>query len=524
MRILTAALTAAIAIAASAQAQTVTNIVPGSFFHGVNGIRFAPNGELYAASVAGQTLFAVNVETGAVRVVEGPPLGMSDDIAFGPSGQVIWTAIRQGIVYTKRGDGPVEVLAKDLPGVNSVAFSRDGKRLYAAQVFGPDAIWELDAAGKAAPRRITGDVGGFNSFAVGPDGALYGPLWDKGQVARIDPQTGALKVIAEGVGTPAAVKFDSKDNLYVIDTRSGALYRIDVASGAKIKVAQLKPSLDNMEFGKDDRLFVSNMADNGIEEVDVKTGTLRQVMKRTGLSTAFDIAVMSEGGRDTLYIADTYAFRSIDPATGKITDLTRGSTTPQTITRPQAVGAHGGRLFVIGGTAVDVRDRAGKRIHLIYNLGGPAADVAGHPGGDVLVLMESGDLLRIAGEVRTKAATGLKTPVGLAIAPDGTALVVERDAGRIVRIDLTSGRISEAAAGFVKPRAIAVRPDGSLIVLDSGAKSVVEVAPDGKRTVLAKDLPLGYIPHAPWGGVAVGAMGAVYVAADGDNSIWRITR
>jgi glucose/arabinose dehydrogenase len=102
--------------------------------------------------------------------------------------------------------------------------------------------------------------------------------------------------------------------------------------------------------------------------------------------------------------------------------------------------------------------------------------------------------------------------------------VVERDAGRVVRVDLKSGQVTEAAAGFAKPRAVAVRPNGSLIVLDSGAKSVIEVSPAGKRAVLAKDLPLGYIPAAPWGGIAVGATGAVYVAADGDNSIWRITR
>ena len=30
-------------------------------------------------------------------------------------------------------------------------------------------------------------MGGFNSFAVGPDGMLYGPLWFKGQVVRVDP-------------------------------------------------------------------------------------------------------------------------------------------------------------------------------------------------------------------------------------------------------------------------------------------------------------------------------------------------
>jgi hypothetical protein len=33
-------------------------------------------------------------------VVEPPPRGMADDIAFGPNGQVVWTAISAGTVYT----------------------------------------------------------------------------------------------------------------------------------------------------------------------------------------------------------------------------------------------------------------------------------------------------------------------------------------------------------------------------------------------------------------------------------------
>jgi hypothetical protein len=107
---------------------------------------------------------------------------MADDIAFGPGGQVVWTAIRQGVVYTRRGAGPVEILAKDLPGANSIAFSRDGKHLYLGQVAGGDGVWELDPAGKSAPRKITGPIGGLNALDVGPDGAIYGPLFFKGQI------------------------------------------------------------------------------------------------------------------------------------------------------------------------------------------------------------------------------------------------------------------------------------------------------------------------------------------------------
>ena len=93
-----------------AQAQTITKLVQGSAFKGVHGIKFAPSGELYAGSVVGQTLYGVNVDTGAIRVIEKPPEGMADDMAFGPGGQVVWTSISASLVRSRIGNGPVTVL------------------------------------------------------------------------------------------------------------------------------------------------------------------------------------------------------------------------------------------------------------------------------------------------------------------------------------------------------------------------------------------------------------------------------
>lgn len=506
----------------AAHAQTLTTLVPGSAFHGVHGVRFAPNGELYAGSVIGQTLYAVNVSTGAVRTVEGPPLGMADDIAFGAGGQVVWTAISTGTVYTRRGAGPVEVLAKDMPGANSVAFSRDGKRLFLGQVFAGDGVWELDPAGVKPPRKIAGPVGGFNSFTVGPDGALYGPLWFKGQIARIDPESGAVKVIAEGLQTPAAAKFSSKNELYAIDTKVGVLYRIDLGSGAKTQVAQLKTSLDNMDFGPGDRLFVSNMADNGIQEVNVATGAVRQVVK-PGLSNPFDLAVSTAGGRDTLFVADGFAYRRVDGGTGQVADIARAYS--DELNNPNAVGVDGDRVLLVGGGRIETRDRAGgRRISVSEPFKAPT-DVIGLPGGDILVSTAGGDLVRASGETRTTLAGGLKFPASLALGPDGAVYVAERDGGRIARVDLKTGAVTEAAGGFTTPRAVAVGSNGRIVVLDSGARQVIEVDPaTGKRTVLARDLPLGYLPGAPYGGVAVGGKGDVYFSADRDIAIYKITR
>ena len=373
-----------------AQAQTITKLVQGSAFKGVHGIKFAPSGELYAGSVVGQTLYGVNVDTGAIRVIEKPPEGMADDMAFGPGGQVVWTSISASLVRSRIGNGPVTVLAKDMPGANSIAFSRDGKRLFLGQVFQGDGVWELDPKGIKPPRAITGPVGGFNSFAPGPDGMLYGPLWFKNQVVKINPDTGAVTVVADGFKTPAAAKFNSRNVLYVIATESGELFAVDIKTGSKTKVAQLSSSLDNIAVSRDDRVFVSNMADNGIQEVNVKTGALRQVVPggslmvaeigsgnlvqvrgdvrtvlRSGLKGPAGLAMAADG---SILVAEIDAGRvtRVDPATGASTTLAEGLNRPKAI----AVTTTGQVLVLEVGARriIEIDPKTGTRKQVIDNL------------------------------------------------------------------------------------------------------------------------------------------------------------
>src|SRR4029079_11648834 len=234
-------------------------LVPAAAFHGIHGLRFEAQDRLYAGSVVGHSIYAVDTANGSVTTFVGAPEGMADDLVFLADGTVVWTSIQHGVVRARQGDGPVRKLA-DLVSVNSINVRKDG-RLFAAQVFGGDALWELDPAGAKPPRLILKDLGGFNGFDIGPDGMLYGPPWFKHQVVRIDPDTGALKVVAHGFDTPAAANFDSKWNLYVLDTARGEVVRVNIRSGAKQVLAKLSTSLDNLALDSHDRLFVSNMAD-----------------------------------------------------------------------------------------------------------------------------------------------------------------------------------------------------------------------------------------------------------------------
>lgn len=513
------------AAASAVQAADVERITPPSAFHGVHGVRFGPGDVLLAGSVAGQSLYRVDVDKGTAEVLVGPPQGMADDMAFGPGGQVVWTAISSNIVYSRIGEGPVTVLDPDLVSVNAITFSRDGERLFASQVFGGDALWELDPKGEKPRRLIAKDIGGFNSFAAGPDGWLYGPVWFKGQVVKINPDTGESVVVAEGLNTPASVKFDSHDALYAIDSATGEVLRIDPASGARTRVAQLSTSLDNFAIDSKDRMFVSNMADNGLQEVDPATGAVRQVM-RGPLAFPADVAVKVVDGRETLVVADVFALRQVDGQNGAVSDLRRVHAKDEPLEYPTGVSiGAGGRAILVSSAsgAVMVHD-GDKPLKVLHGFKVPM-DAVELADGAILVAEIGGDLVKASGEARTTLASGLAAPGGMALGPGASVYVAETGGGRISRVALADGARTTVAEGLKAPKDVAVAPDGRLVVLEIGAKAVVSIDPaSGARTMIAENLPVGQVtqPVVLAGGVDVAPSGTIYLTSDVENAIYRI--
>ena len=101
-------------------------LVPGSWFHGVHGLAFNKDDQLFAGSVIGQTLYRVQVDSGEVDRVIDPPTGMADDIAFADDGTMAWTAFLIGKVYVRKPNGKTIEVANGMSGPNSLAFGKDG--------------------------------------------------------------------------------------------------------------------------------------------------------------------------------------------------------------------------------------------------------------------------------------------------------------------------------------------------------------------------------------------------------------
>ena len=506
----------------------VEQIVAGSGFHTANGVAFGPDGRLFVASVAGEGIFALDLTTGAIEMIVGPPAGEADDLAFSPAGDIIWTAFMEGIVRMKSVDGQVKDLASGLPGVNSIAFTRDGKRLFVGQVFMGDGMWEIDLAGSAAPRLVASDTGGINACQFGPDGMIYGPSWDRGQVVRMHPETGATVVLAEGFRKPGAVRFDLEDRLYVLDDMTGEIFALEEADDkwSKRLIVQLPSATDNMVIGPNGFFYVSGMPDNAIYEVDPKTGKSRAVVKgQLGFPRSVAVSTGTDG--DLLHIADTGSYRVVNPRTKEVRDIARAVATD--LKFPASVSVHGTSVLLTAELfgAIEIFDLNGKMVREVSGLKMPAASIECDDGTIIVTEPLDGRVLRLSGEQKDVLAEGLQLPSGLADAGDASIYVSESASGRLLRIGLKDSNVTVVAENLGTVRAIATTPDGLVAVLDVNGGRLLLLAPaTGVVILVAHGFAVGRLqkPYARSGGLAVGSDGSMYVAADAENALYRVSR
>ncbi|MBW1708813.1 MAG: SMP-30/gluconolactonase/LRE family protein [Deltaproteobacteria bacterium] len=506
-------------------------LIPGCNFHGIHGITFDNQDNLYAGSVVGQSTYHVDTNTGDVKVFIGPPNGMADDLEFGPDGRVYYTSFLLGKLHCKGADGKAVVLAEGLPGINSLAFNKEG-RLFATQVFMGDALYEIDLTGGKKTRKIADPLGGLNGFDFGPDNKLYGPLWFKKVIARVDVETGQVETIATGFKTPAAVNFDSKGNLYVVDTAAGEVIQVDVKTGQKTLIAKVHPAIDNLAVDSKDRIFITNMARNGIYEIDKKTGKARTVVEGK-LSCANGVAVSTGQDGDTLYLANVFSYAVADGFTGEISYLAGAHAEGLQIHYPVTVSVHGNEVLLIGTSTgtVQIIDRlTNQEKTTFHRFKSPGHALMMDDGSLLVTEMDTGKIINARGKrgrERKVIAEGLASPAYLAMDGNEVVYVTEMVKGAVTRVNLASGEKKTIASGLRVPAGIAVLPDGKLVVVEVGTRQLVKINPSsGTVTPMVTNLAVGFPPGGPpalMPGVAASKSGAIYVAGDIENVIYKIT-
>jgi streptogramin lyase len=321
----------------------------------------------------------------------------------------------------------------------------------------------------------------------------------------------------------------------VVDTALGQLVRLDPKTGAKKIVAQLKPSLDNLAIDDQDRIFVSNMADNGIQEVDPETGAARQLISGK-LALPGGIGVVTDGTKDTIYVADVFAYRTVDGTSGEISESARMHADGVTLEYPMSATAKGDDVLLSSwftGTVQLIDRKTGKPKEMLHGFKAPHDAVKLGDGSILVNELGSKSLVRASGEHgkdRTVVIGDLEGPVGMVAGSSDVVYVTEAFAGQVSKIE-SNGEKTVVAKDLKMPEGIALAPDGKLIVAEVGAKRLVQIDPaSGTVTEIAGNLPIG-LAAAPGGlpsnvptGVGVGATGVIYFSSDVENAIYKVVK
>ena len=356
----------------------------------------------------------------------------------------------------------------------------------------------------------------------GDDDRLYGPKWFTGDVLSVDVDTGERRVEASGFQTPAAIKFNSKNELHVLDTGSGELIR--VINGVKEVVASFTPGLDNFAFDANDTPFVSSFTDGFIKRVN-DDGSITE-LSPGGMSHPSGVAVIG----DTVWVGDLQALRGYDRNTGEEISTIRNIVGVGDLGGSFSVSADGDKLILTSWFDGDVRvwdTQQNARIARYQVPAGPISAVR-YAGG--LAIAEHGTgSVKLYGEGEpTVLATNLPAPTALVV--DGEDLLVsDRALGEIRTVARGGVALAEpeilvsdlgAPEGFL-------RANGGFVVVEADASQVVFVSEAGDRRVLGSfpagsgALP-GFPPSYIFNGIAADADGNLFVTGEKDRVLYRI--
>ena len=216
---------------------------------------------------------------------------------------------------------------------------------------------------------------------------------------------------------------------------------MDINTGDKQVVAHVDPPTDNLAVSADDLIYVSHPCDNGIEEINPKTGSIRQIAKGT-MGLPGGLMMLDDDGTESLLINSLICRGIADSQTGALSRLPR---------RGEAIWASmadvkDNRMIVssfVFGSIQWVELDTGEPTKTLFGFQAPYA-VKFRSDGDVLLAEHgSGRILRVSTteeDTREVLLEGLGGPLDMAMIDDDNFYVTESDSGDLSKINLTDKR------------------------------------------------------------------------------------
>ncbi|MBR8642759.1 hypothetical protein KEF29_34235 [Streptomyces tuirus] len=502
---------------------------------GSNGVAFGPDGRLYVAQFLAGQISAVDPATGDVEVVvplDGP-VRSPDDLAFGADGSMYIADLVPGRVWRRSPEGAYALVSDEVKVPNGITCV--GDRLFVNEMRMNGRLLELFPEG-GDPVVLTDGLAFGNAMQLGPDGCLYYPHMISGQVWRIPPDGGVAEVVAEDVHDPVAVRFDQGGVLHVLSRGpEGIVTRVDLhGSGSRTLVTSGVVGLDNAAFDAENRMFVSSFASGGITELR-PDGRTRPVVPR-GLDGPWGVTVDLGG---TVYAADHYRVaRPEEPDGGGSGDVTTEILQPFF----HGITADGGLLHTTSqfGTVQTYDPASGTTRTRATGLDQPLGLAARADGTLLVAETGAGRVIAIDGtDTVTVVADGLEHPVDVALDAGERCYVSDDRRGAVLRLD--DGEAVPVAEDLGSPQGVAIHGD-ELFTVDTGHRRLWSVSlTTGATRVEAEDLAVGLPPgtrprQAPalfthglpglaprFAGLATAPDGSILLSADGEGTVVRLS-
>lgn len=536
---------AAIGASAATQRSTGYNkvvVVRGAPIHGANGLAIKA-GKLLVASAMGSEIVKVDRRSGAVlqRIGQGRAVDSPDDVAVGPDGSIYWTDLPAGDVGRLAPNGKVTRQFVGV-GVNPIAFSPDG-RLFVGQAFYGDGLYEVDPALVKPPRVVIPDSGPagapwpnqLNGFDFSRNGMLFAPQPFLSRVVRINPDTGKLVVVAKGLAQPpTSVEFNAHGRLFA-SLVFGTIVRVDRATERTSVYARIRhANLDNMVFGRRGKLYVSDSNTGAIYKV-ARDGEVRTLV-RGGLILPGGLALLrGTTGHRSLFVSDVWNLPEYSPRTGRLRSVDTNSRIGPSVTTSWNVARDGRNLIVSSWMNNEVQiwnPRTNRAVESYTDFAVPLNAIR-FRGSLVVAELGKGDVARqTATGKRSVMASGLTVPAGLAATREAL-WVSDFATGKIWQL-AAKGNVLKTprlvARGLHAPEGMAVARDGSLLVVQSAVGRLSRInRATGEVTTVARHLRTGLQgsrvlpPTWAMSSVAVGLHGRIYVSGDRGDVIYRLT-
>jgi sugar lactone lactonase YvrE len=475
----------------------VVRLVKDTLLAGGNGAQIGDDGALYVMHSGNSSISRIDLKTMKVTKLVHPYSGAFVAVGMTPDGQgnfyVAGSTSIASEVYRIDKNGVKTVIAK--LNVTGIQYNKRTGRLFVSECHWGNRVFELDPSGVKEPKLLVKEnmIAVPEAFDIDPDtNDLIIPDFGSDKIVRVHPDTGEIKIIAQGFVLPVCVKVGT-DKMAYVQEYTGGVYRLGLDGLKKEKLAQLPPGVDNLAITPEGRLFSVSYWDATVFEVARDgSGKFKALFPKgpnqlTGILVKNNKVLVSDGIMIRNVKKDQYEKTKLNAWAAHGMPMLHGLADgpgdqviwPDIVTNTVTIGdpAQGEFKVIAGGL--------NRPTAVLMSKSEPKIYVAEYGAGQITEVS-------LTDGAKTALATGLEGPLALAII-DKTLYVAEAKAGRFSKVDLSSGKKEVFLSSGVVGRVGALVPDtaGNLLALDAASGRLFRINPKNMAiSIVAENLPV----------------------------------